>query len=170
MLSVIVCLLKRGPPRMESFVVAGVGSTPVRDPDVIVIGSGPNGLVAANALARRGFRVLVLEANAKRPGGALGSEELTRPGFLHDVGAAFFPFGTISPAFRELGLEQAGVEWCHGKFESCHPALDGSYACIARDPELAAANFGTTRDGRAWQKLAAFHARSEPDLLQTLLG
>src|SRR3954463_13638380 len=85
----------------------------VRDPDVIVIGSGPNGLVAANALARRGFRVLVLEANARRPGGALGSEELTLPGFVHDVGAAFFPFARSSPAFRELGLEQVGVEWKH---------------------------------------------------------
>src|SRR5450755_3698971 len=155
---------------MESFVVAGVGSTPVRDPDVIVIGSGPNGLVAANALARRGFRVLVLEANGKRPGGALGSEELTRPGFVHDVGAAFFPFGKSSPAFRELGLEQAGVEWSHATFESCHPALDGTYACIARDPELGAAHFGTPRDGLAWHKLAGFHARTEADLLATLLG
>jgi phytoene dehydrogenase-like protein len=142
----------------------------VRDPDLIVIGSGPNGLVAANTLARRGFRVLVLEANPKRPGGALGSEELTRPGFVHDVGAAFFPFGKASPAFRELGLEQAGVEWQNARFESCHPALDGSYACIARDPELAALNFGTPQDGQAWQKLAAFHARTEADLLATLLG
>jgi phytoene dehydrogenase-like protein len=142
----------------------------VRDPDLIVIGSGPNGLTAANTLASRGFRVLVLEANQKRPGGALGTEELTRPGFLHDVGAGFFPFGSISPAFRELGLTQAGVEWCHGKFESCHPALDGSYACIARDAELAAGHFGSPRDGAAWQKLAAFHARTESDLLATLLG
>jgi phytoene dehydrogenase-like protein len=142
----------------------------VSDPDLIVIGSGPNGLVAANTLARRGFRVLVLEANPKRPGGALGSEELTRPGFVHDVGAAFFPFGKASPAFRELGLEQAGVEWKNAPFESCHPALDGSYACIARDPELAALNFGTPQDGLAWQKLAAFHARTEPDLLAALLG
>jgi phytoene dehydrogenase-like protein len=142
----------------------------VRDPDVIVIGSGPNGLVAANTLARRGFRVLVLEANSKRPGGALGSEELTLPGFVHDVGAAFFPFGKTSPAFRELGVAQAGVEWGHAKFESCHPALDGSYACIARDPDLGATHFGSPRDGEAWRKLAAFHARNEPALLAALLG
>jgi phytoene dehydrogenase-like protein len=142
----------------------------LRDPDVIVIGSGPNGLCAANILCRRGFRVLLLEANAKRPGGAVGSEELTLPGFVHDVGAAFFPFGKTSPAFRELDLSAAGVEWLNMKFESCHPALDGSYACIARDSELGAQHFGSSRDGEAWRKLAAFHARIEPDLLAALLG
>ena len=142
----------------------------MRDADVIVIGSGPNGLVAANVMARRGFRVLVLEANQRRPGGALGSEELTRPGFVHDVGAAFFPFAKSSPAFRELDLTQVGVKWLHSPFESCHPASDGSYACIARDSELAAAHFGSQRDGDAWRKLASSHARMEPELLRLLLG
>ncbi len=114
--------------------------------------------------------MLLLEANGKRPGGALGSEELTLPGFVHDVGAAFFPFAKTSPAFRELDLSQAGVEWRNMKFESCHPALDGSHACIARDGKLAAAHFGSPRDGQAWRKLAEFHARIEPDLLPALLG
>jgi len=142
----------------------------VRDPDVIVVGSGPNGLVAANVLSRRGFRGLVLEANPRRPGGALGSEELTLPGFVHDVGAAFFPFARTSPAFRELDLSQAGVKWLHMPFESCHPALDGSYACIARDADLTADHFGSPRDGAAWRRLAASHARMEPALLRLLLG
>jgi phytoene dehydrogenase-like protein len=142
----------------------------VRDPDVIVIGSGPNGLVAANALLRRGFKVLVLEANGRRPGGALGSVESTLPGFVHDVGAAFFPFAKASPAFRELDLERAGIVWKNAKFESCHPALDGSYACIARDPELSAAHFGSAADGDAWRELSAFHGRTESALLASLLG
>lgn len=140
------------------------------DPDVVVVGSGPNGLVAANMMARRGFRVLVLEANARRPGGALGSEELTRPGFVHDVGAAFFPFARSSPAFRELELERTGLEWHRAPFESCHPALDGSYACIARDAELAAQHFGSLEDGVAWRKLVQFHSNIEPELLALLLG
>src|SRR5688572_16766942 len=139
------------------------------EPDFVVIGSGPNGLVAANMLARQGFRVLVLEAHPRRPGGALGSEELTLPGFVHDVGAGFFPFARTSPAFRELDLESAGVHFENARFESCHPALDGSYACIARDLELMAAHFGTREDGARFRELSEFHRASEKDLLESLL-
>jgi len=139
------------------------------DPDFIVVGSGPNGLVAANVLARRGYRVLVLEAHPRRPGGAVASEELTLPGFVHDVGAGFFPFGRSSPAFRELGLEAAGLVWANAHFESCHPALDGSYACIARDPAEQAAHFGTRADGATFAELARFHAGIERHLLDALL-
>jgi phytoene dehydrogenase-like protein len=141
----------------------------LNDPDFIVVGSGPNGLVAANVLARRGHRVLVLEAHPRRPGGAVASEELTLPGFVHDVGAGFFPFGRSSPAFRELELEAAGLRWGNAPFESCHPALDGSYACIARDLDAQAAHFGSERDGAAFANLARFHAGIEPDLLAALL-
>ena len=139
------------------------------DPDVVVIGSGPNGLTAACALAKRGHRVLVLETNPRRPGGALGSEEWTRPGFVHDVGAGFFPFGRSSPAFRALDLEGAGLVWQNAELESCHPALDGSYACVARDADLGARHFGSDADGRAWRRLAEFHRSIEPRLLETLL-
>jgi phytoene dehydrogenase-like protein len=113
---------------------------------------------------------LVLEANPRRPGGALGSEELTRPGFVHDVGAGFFPFGRSSPAFRALDLEAAGVVWLNAEIESCHPALDGSRACIARDLELSSQLFGDARDGEAWRKLASFHRSIEPRLLEALMN
>lgn len=135
----------------------------------MVIGSGPNGLTAACTLAKRGHRVLVLEANPRRPGGALGSEEWTLPGFVHDVGAGFFPFGRTSPAFRALELESAGVIWQNATLESCHPALDGTHAAIARDVELAARHFGSERDGQAWRKLATFHRSVEPRLLAALM-
>lgn len=142
----------------------------MNDPEVVVIGSGPNGLCAANGMARRGFRVLVLEANPRRAGGALGTEELTLPGFRHDVGAGFFPFGTSSPAFVELDLPGAGLEWRRATYESCHPALDGSVAVIARAEVREAAPFGSPRDARAFADLARFHAGIERELLAVLLG
>jgi phytoene dehydrogenase-like protein len=140
-------------------------------PDAVVVGAGPNGLVGAIELARHGWEVLVLEAK-HRPGGALYSEELTLPGYLHDVGAAFFPFAQHSPAFRSVNLSRAGLEWRHARWESCHPAPDGSCVSIARDPEQTAASFGV--DGPAWRKLArwqqAMGERLAPALLAPLPG
>jgi phytoene dehydrogenase-like protein len=142
----------------------------VIDPDIVVIGSGPNGLFAANTLARRGLRVLVLETNRLRAGGAVGTEELTLPGFLHDVGAAFFPFATLSPAFRSLDLQGVGLEWLHARYESCHPGLDGSVACIVRGGGDETTPFGGARDSEAFGRLARAHAGIEENLLATLLG
>jgi len=74
--------------------------------DAIVIGSGHNGLVAAAYLARAGLSVEVLERNAVA-GGAVASEELTQPGFLHDTFSAWHPLFKLSAAYGELGPELA---------------------------------------------------------------
>jgi phytoene dehydrogenase-like protein len=139
------------------------------DLDAVVVGAGPNGLVAACVLAGSGLNVLVVEANPARAGGAVGSEPATRPGFLHDVGAAFFPWGALSPAFRALPLEKHGLRWRWANFESCHPAPDGSYACIARDPDRTAAHFGSVADGEQWRRTASWYASIEPQLIDMLL-
>lgn len=140
------------------------------DPDAVVIGSGPNGLVAGCALAGAGLDVLVVEAHEGRAGGALGSEEATLPGFVHDVGAAFFPWGTLSPALRSLPLAQHGLRWCLAPVESCHPAPDGSYACITRALGSAPADFGDARDDERWKSITRWYGAVEPHLIPLLLG
>lgn len=135
--------------------------------DAVVIGAGPNGLVAAAALARHGWKVLVLEAK-DRPGGAVYSQEFTLPGYLHDVGAAFFPFADVSPAFRALDLTGAGLAWANAAIESSHPAPDGTCASIARDVERSVASFGV--DGPQWRRLADWQRRMGPRLAEALLA
>lgn len=79
--------------------------------DAVVIGSGPNGLVAANALADAGLDVVVLEA-ADHFGGAVSSAEVTAPGFISDMFSASYPLAAASPVIQDLELDAHGLEWC----------------------------------------------------------
>ena len=69
--------------------------------DAVVVGSGPNGLAAALTLARAGLSVEVFEG-ASSPGGGCRTEELTLPGFHHDVCSTIQSMVTISPFFRDV--------------------------------------------------------------------
>ncbi len=137
-------------------------------PDAIVVGAGPNGLTAAAYLVRAGWSVLVLEAEPE-PGGAVRTREATLPGFRHDLGAAFFPFGQTSPALQPLDLQGAGLVWRHAPMDSAHPAPDGTCPTIARDVDATAASFGEP-DGAAWRRIAAWHARTGPRMLDALFA
>jgi phytoene dehydrogenase-like protein len=135
--------------------------------DAVVVGAGPNGLVAAVMLATHGRRVLLVEA-ADRVGGALRTEELTLPGFRHDVGATVLPLALASQAFRALQPEANGVEWAHPPVPAAHP-LDGADAALVyRDVGRTAAGLGC--DARAWRTLIGATARAGEPLVDTLLS
>ena len=80
--------------------------------DAIVVGSGPNGLVASITLAKAGYSVLLLEGK-ETIGGGTRTMELTLPGFMHDVCSAIHPVGAASPVFKSLSLTNHGLEWVY---------------------------------------------------------
>ena len=139
-------------------------------PDAVVIGSGPNGLVAANLLADAGWSVHVLEAQPE-PGGAVRSAELTEPGYVHDVFSAFYPLAAASPAFRALELERWGLRWRHGPLAVAHPAADGTAVAISRDLDETAASLDAFApgDGDAWRRLYSLWAKVREPLLEGLV-
>src|SRR5580704_2056874 len=114
-------------------------------PDAIVVGSGPNGLAGAIALARAGVSVRVLEGRGEI-GGGTRSGELTLPGFTHDVCSAIHPLSLASPFMRQLPLEAHGVEWIHPPAPLAHPFDDGSAALLERSIEATATTLGADSD------------------------
>ena len=118
--------------------------------DAVVIGSGPNGLAAAITLARAGARVLVVEAKAT-PGGGMRTQEITLPGFRHDICAAIHPLGLASPFFRNLSLAGYGLEWILPPVSLAHPLDDGRAVAVTRGLDETAAGLG--RDAAMWRRL-----------------
>ena len=87
-----------------------------------IIGSGPNGLSAAIALASGGVAVTVSERNAQI-GGGCSTAEITLPGFRHDLGSSVYPMGIASPFFRSLPIE---IPWIEPSAPCAHPLDDGT--------------------------------------------
>ena len=119
-------------------------------PDHIIVGSGINALVCAALLGAKGRKVLVLERN-DRIGGCLRTEEITAPGFLHDVMATTLVLFITSPAYAALGADLArhGLEFCHTATPTGVLMPDGRHAVLSTDraANIAALNAVAAGDG-----------------------
>ena len=135
--------------------------------DAIVVGSGPNGLAAAIALAREGRSVLVLEAD-QAIGGGMRSEELTLPGFVHDVCSTAHPLVLGSPFLSELPLEEHGLELVQPPAPLAHPLDDGSSVVLERSVEATGAALG--QDAGSYRGLLGPLVRDAARLLPGILG
>ena len=123
---------------------------PVQSWDAVVVGAGPNGLAAAIELGRAGLSVLILEANEAIGGGAR-TEELTLPGFRHDVCSAIHPMGVVSPFMCALPLAEHGLVWEFSPAAIAHPFDDGTAATLEQSLDATAARLG--EDGKAYRSL-----------------
>jgi phytoene dehydrogenase-like protein len=137
--------------------------------EAIVVGAGPNGLAAAICLARAGVSVRVLEA-ADVVGGGMRTEELTLPGYAHDVCSAIHPLGVASPFFRTVPLAELGVEWIESPAALAHPFDDGTAALLERSVEETGATLGPDagRYARIFGPLARDCDELVPDILAPL--
>ena len=133
----------------------------------LVIGSGPNGLAAAIALAQAGLRVEMYEAEAEAGGGAR-TLPLTLPGFLHDFGSAVHPMAVSSPFFKSLPLGDYGLEWIHGDAPLAHPLDDGTAVVLEQD--LATTDRVLGMDGRRWRALLQPLVEHWDDFVKDALG
>ena len=136
--------------------------------DAIVVGAGPNGLSAAIELARSGFQVRIVDAMPE-PGGGTLSGELTLPGFLHDHCSAVHPTGILSPYFRQLPLEQHGLQWLQTDASVAHPLDDGPAVMMYQSLDKTAERLGGS-DGRRWRRLFRPFLGHPHDLLADLMS
>lgn len=140
--------------------------------DYVIVGSGINSLVCAALLAKTGKSVLVLE-RSDRAGGCIRSEELTVPGFMHDVLSGWHPLFVLSPAYAELGadLHQRGLTYLNTETPTASISPDGKATVLTTSRESNIRTFEALHpgDGDAYRiSLAAIE--SSADLTFGLLG
>ncbi|MEU0226932.1 NAD(P)/FAD-dependent oxidoreductase [Streptomyces sp. NPDC006284] len=138
-------------------------------PDAVVIGSGPNGLVAANLLVDAGWSVEVLEEQPE-PGGAVRHDSEVAPGFVNDLFSSFYPLAAASPVLAGLRLQDHGLRWGHAPHVLAHPLTDGTCAVLDRDVATTAASLDAFApgDGAAWDRLHEVWDRYRADILDAL--
>jgi phytoene dehydrogenase-like protein len=136
--------------------------------DVIVVGSGPNGLAAAIRLAQARRSVLVVEG-APTPGGGVRSAEATLPGFVHDVCSSVYPMAVCSPFLSTLPLREHGLHWVFSPAAMAHPFEDAPAALLFQSLEETADGLGAD-DGAAYRLLIKGLLRRWPELFASLLG
>src|SRR5215470_4520240 len=142
------------------------------DFDVVIVGSGINSLVCAAMLVRKGKRVCVLERNAVA-GGCIRTDEITVPGFRHDLFSMSYPLFVMAPHYPLLkeGLEAGGLKFVSGGMPTGVVLPDGRALVFSqsRDENAAVMNSLSPGDGDAY-RAAMTEVERDASLIFTALG
>ncbi len=125
-----------------------------RDYDVIIIGSGPNGLATGAYLSKAGQRVLLLEKRFEA-GGGLCTEQVTIPDFYHNTHAVYMMMVDYAPVYADFHFEERGIHHLYPELQVAMPLRDGRALCIYRDVERTSASIArfSKRDADSYRDM-----------------
>ncbi len=129
--------------------------------DVVVVGSGPNGLAAAITVARAGRSVLVVEANDEIGGAARSITNAS--GAVHDFGSAVHPLVMASPFMKTIDWADHGLQWINPEAAMAHPLDDSRAVVVWRDLDRTVAELEA--DGSPYRRLYEGPVRHFDDLM-----
>lgn len=135
--------------------------------DVVVVGSGPNGLAAAILLQQKGLSVLVVEKDAT-PGGGMRTKEILQEGFLSDVCSAIHPMFMSSPFFQSLPLVQFGLKFIAPSILAAHPLENGDAVALYQSLEKTAHGLG--EDSDVYSSIFSKLKNDWPDIVDDVLA
>jgi len=122
--------------------------------DAIIIGAGHNGMALGTYLAKCGWDVAIFEKRAEE-GGGLCTEELTRPGFLHNVHCNYHTLVGVCPVYDDLDLYAHGLEYIHPPVQMGSVFPDGTALTVHADVDKTCASFArfSPKDADTYRRL-----------------
>lgn len=136
--------------------------------DIIIIGSGPNGLAIGAYLSKAGQKVLLLEKRYEA-GGGLATEQITLPDFFHNTHAIFHMMVDYAPIYQDFKLEQEyGVRHLLPELQWAMPLPDGKCICVYTDVEKTCASIAkfSKKDADAYRTMY----RECDELMKAIVG